>query len=443
TANIGTLWGRNPPEYLQGVRDEFCVTGPHATWTDVIKRAELLRALQSDARTDVGSRLDQIEVTKRDDTGRAEFITLEGEQHKTIRGWDFKIIVGRVLGWNWLKSSRFEITRAGSNFVFHGSGFGHGLGLCQEGAHVMAARGVSHERILEKYFPGTRVGRGTETRRVGYAASGGVTDHWKADFLGTLDPPRSGEMFIASSLSTREELRRSATLSNAHSYSQSHSAPTELAQLVSSLVYKHFVPTGRNNSARLVTISSEHFRVTYPADIARREADQVLNILESTRSDLLRRASAASIPAFLPTLEIRFNESTGDFVGRSGQPWWAAAATKGNRIEMQPLPILRRRGVLTTTLRHELAHVIINIISRDRAPRWLEEGFAIYLAGEGSMFSNYVQGGLLVTDELEKRLAHPRTQQEMRGLYAQAYLNVNQLIRSGGEGRVWKKVAES
>src|SRR6185503_11517191 len=141
TANIGTLWGRNPPEYLQGVRDEFCVTGPHATWTDVIKRAELLRALQSDARTDVGSRLDQIEVTKRDYTGRAEFITLAGEQHKTIRGWDFKIIVGRVLGWNWLKSSRFEITRAGSNFVFHGSGFGHGLGLCQEGAHVMAARG--------------------------------------------------------------------------------------------------------------------------------------------------------------------------------------------------------------------------------------------------------------------------------------------------------------
>jgi len=197
------------------------------------------------------------------------------------------------------------------------------------------------------------------------------------------------------------------------------------------------------SAPRFVTISSEHFRVTYPADLARREADQVLNILESTRSDLLRRASAASIPAFLPTLEIRFNESTGDFVGRSGQPWWAAAATKGNRIEMQPLPILRRRGVLTTTLRHELAHVIINIISRDRAPRWLEEGFAIYLAGEGSMFSNYVQGGLLVTDELEKRLAHPRTQQEMRGLYAQAYLNVNQLIRSGGEGRVWKKVAES
>ena len=78
---------------------------------------------------------------------------------KIVRGWDFKIIVGRVLGWNLLKSSRFEVSRSGANFVFRGSGFGHGLGLCQEGAHVMAARGASYQRILEKYFPGTRVGR--------------------------------------------------------------------------------------------------------------------------------------------------------------------------------------------------------------------------------------------------------------------------------------------
>src|SRR5207253_1662269 len=98
---------------------------------------------------------DQAVVSKRDETGRAEFITVEGEHRKTVRGWDFKIIVGRVLGWNILKSSRFEVSRSGSNFVFRGSGFGHGLGLCQEGAHVMAARGVSYERILEKYFPGT------------------------------------------------------------------------------------------------------------------------------------------------------------------------------------------------------------------------------------------------------------------------------------------------
>jgi len=159
TANIGTLWGITPPEYLRGVRDEYCDAGPHATWTDTIRRADLLRALQSDSRTDVGNRIDQILISKRDETGRAEWITLEGEQRKSVRGWDFKIIAGRVLGWNVLKSSRFEVARTGSNFIFRGSGFGHGLGLCQEGAHVMAARGASYQKILEKYFPGTSVSK--------------------------------------------------------------------------------------------------------------------------------------------------------------------------------------------------------------------------------------------------------------------------------------------
>ncbi|HEV8133671.1 MAG TPA: penicillin-binding transpeptidase domain-containing protein, partial [Pyrinomonadaceae bacterium] len=127
TANIRDLWGSGPAFYLRGVRDEYCDAGPHAKWTDTISRADLLRAVQSDSRTDVGNRLDQVLISKRDETGRAEFITIEGERRKTVRGWDFKIIVGRVLGWNVLKSSRFEVGRSGSSFIFRGSGFGHGL----------------------------------------------------------------------------------------------------------------------------------------------------------------------------------------------------------------------------------------------------------------------------------------------------------------------------
>jgi hypothetical protein len=166
-----------------------------------------------------------------------------------------------------------------------------------------------------------------------------------------------------------------------------------------------------------------------------------MNILESARSDFLHRASAAGLTSAIPALEIRLNDSTGDFVGRTGQPWWAAAATKGNRIELQPLAILKRRGVLNNTLRHELAHVVIDIVSRDRAPRWLEEGFAIYLAGEGRLFSHNARRNALSTTDLEKRLEHPSSQQEMRALYAQAYLAVKELVGNGGEASVWKKVA--
>jgi stage II sporulation protein D (peptidoglycan lytic transglycosylase) len=402
TANIGDLWGVTPPDYLNGVRDEYCLSGPHAHWNDVISRANLLRALQSDARTDVGNHLDQVLISRRDETGRAEFITLEGERRKTVRGWDFKIIVGRMLGWNVLKSSRFDVARAGTNFVFRGSGFGHGLGLCQEGAHVMAARGVSYQKILEKYFPGTKVKKDTETGRRGDAVSANPANRWQADIL----------------LNAR--------------VSRSRIVPASPRPPVSA------APRPRN-----LTISSEHFRVTYPADVERREADQVLNTLESARSDFMRRASSASLSNGIPLLEIRLNESTGDFTSRTGQPWWAAAATKGNRIELQPFALLKRRGVLTMTLRHELAHVFIDLISRDRAPRWLEEGFAIYLAGEGQMFSHYIRRGAMTTEELEKRLQRPGSQTEMRALYAQAYLNVSQMVRYESEASVWKKLAGS
>ncbi len=160
TADIASLWGVNvAPAHLRGGRDEFCAGMPHSAWTDAIPREQLLRALRSDARSDVGARLDAVRVQKRDRSGRAESVLVEGERRRVLRGWDFKIIVGRELGWKTLKSSRFEVARRGSDFVFRGSGFGHGLGLCQSGAHVLARRGASYRQILARYLPGVSAGQ--------------------------------------------------------------------------------------------------------------------------------------------------------------------------------------------------------------------------------------------------------------------------------------------
>jgi SpoIID/LytB domain protein len=446
TANVGTLWGVRPPEYLLGVRDEYCESGPHATWSDTISRADLLRALQSDSRTDVGSRLDAISISKRDETGRAEFVTLAGERPRTVRGWDFKIIVGRVLGWNVLKSSRFEISRSGSNFVFRGRGFGHGLGLCQEGAHVMAARGSSYQRILEKYFPGTAPR--PRSGSVSLAGPGVSTESDRDRIRKSLSVLKVPPDPVATAPGTdKEQIVALATTESLHAQSSLTRRKEWLADVFPALKGRaKFINRDAAvvsiEPARFLTISSEHFRVNYPSDVDRRDADQVLNTLEAARSDYLRRASsAASIN--LPLLEIRLNESTGDFTSRTGQPWWAAAATKGKRIELQPLRLLKQRGVLFTTLRHELAHAVIDAVSHEHAPRWLSEGFAIYLAGEGETIRQYTKRGLLLNEELEKRLQHPSSQQDMRGLYAQAYMTVANMVREQGEASVWKKLAGS
>ena len=166
TANMKTLWGADAPAYLRGVRDDYCNSGSHYRWTDVITSQQLANALRSDARTDVGQTIRDLAITSYDDSGRAQLISIAGDRIRAISGWEFKLIVGRSLGWNVLKSSRFNVSRVGSQFVFRGGGFGHGLGLCQEGSHVMAQRGHSFQQILAHYFPGTSVGEKKVWKRV-------------------------------------------------------------------------------------------------------------------------------------------------------------------------------------------------------------------------------------------------------------------------------------
>lgn len=60
-----------------------------------------------------------------------------------------------------LYSSAFDVTVSdaadgkGKVFTLNGRGWGHGVGLCQIGAAVMASRGFTYEQILSHYFPGS------------------------------------------------------------------------------------------------------------------------------------------------------------------------------------------------------------------------------------------------------------------------------------------------
>jgi stage II sporulation protein D len=54
-----------------------------------------------------------------------------------------------------LRSTYFTVEDAGAEVVLRGRGFGHGVGLSQEGAFRMARLGYSVEEILRHYYPGT------------------------------------------------------------------------------------------------------------------------------------------------------------------------------------------------------------------------------------------------------------------------------------------------
>ncbi len=446
TANIATLWGAPAPIYLRGVRDDFCATMPHRRWIQTIPANQLAKALQSDERTDAGAKLESIVVSKRDATGRAEMITIEGSRRRVIRGWDFKLIVGRSLGWQMIKSSRFEVARAGGDFVFRGGGFGHGLGLCQEGAHVAARRGMNYRRILNHYFPGARLNRIPPTE------IGGLFKSYR------IPPPAGGGLF-------KPDLQNGRHFFESHHRQvEDRSSPTCLRQkprkagfeqsttcrwwdsgsifAVGRLGLNNPPPAGGGIREKRRSLSSEHFRVSFPSNADTRSVENALRVLESAREDLLRRLEKASLRIAEPgPFEVIIHATTADFIAATGQSGWAAGVTRGRRIELQPLPLLRRRGILNTTLRHEFAHAVIEALGQSRAPRWLAEGLAIHVAGEAAKLPRIEDKTILSREELERRLAQPASVAEMRELYAMAYREVRAMIQAEGEAAVWRRVA--
>jgi SpoIID/LytB domain protein len=124
-------------------------------WTKRLSVAEANRMVQG---LGVGE-LRHIRVLSRGVSGRATLVELAGTAgRRAIRG---ELRIRRLFG-N-LRSSMFlvkELTSANGRptaFVFQGGGWGHGVGMCQTGAIGMADAGKSYQRILQHYYPGSKL----------------------------------------------------------------------------------------------------------------------------------------------------------------------------------------------------------------------------------------------------------------------------------------------
>jgi stage II sporulation protein D len=157
TSSARDVWSSADPAYLVSVTDSGAASGAHRGWRFTPAGPALIAALNADPRTRVGSRLTRIDVLRRDRAGRAQLIALDGERAPVIASEELRLVLNRAFGPRALRSTRFTVRRTDTGFEFTGSGFGHGVGLCQAGALARIKAGASVTEVLAHYFPGTGV----------------------------------------------------------------------------------------------------------------------------------------------------------------------------------------------------------------------------------------------------------------------------------------------
>ncbi|HLC15168.1 MAG TPA: SpoIID/LytB domain-containing protein [Thermodesulfovibrionia bacterium] len=131
-------------------------------WTVKFTTEELGQIIQQRSGIDFG-RLRTLTPVERGDSGRIIRLRIEGTKQTIIVGKELEI--RKWLSESHLYSSCFVVdTERDSHgeaktFTLHGAGWGHGVGLCQIGAAVMALNGKTYAEILQHYFPGTTLER--------------------------------------------------------------------------------------------------------------------------------------------------------------------------------------------------------------------------------------------------------------------------------------------
>ncbi len=121
-----------------------------------------------------------------------------------------------------------------------------------------------------------------------------------------------------------------------------------------------------------------HDRAAFPLRITLPQQDEPTRPALTTLAQAALRAVATALDAPLTTpIALRFHPSVESYQRATGQPWFTSGATRGHVVDLLPLTVLRQRGLLESTLRHELAHALTSE-QLQRAPLWMQEGVATW-----------------------------------------------------------------
>lgn len=146
TANSEDVWGSKLP-YLRSVNDTFSVKMPNAKWERKMAKDDWLTYLKIKHNYPI-----------QDSNARWLALTFKQDNRKPyLEANNIKVPLKNVRTDLQLKSTFFSIYNQGDSVIFKGRGFGHGVGMCQEGAMRMAKLGYKYPDVINFYYQKTQL----------------------------------------------------------------------------------------------------------------------------------------------------------------------------------------------------------------------------------------------------------------------------------------------
>jgi stage II sporulation protein D len=142
TVNAKDVWGKDVP-YLVSIEDSFSVGCKNYQWEKYIKLKDWLNYFRNKGLNIKDKEIEDALINFSQQEGRKT--DLLGIPLTTIRK-DFN-----------LKSTYFDVQKWGGEVKLTGKGYGHGVGMSQEGAIKMCEEGYEYWEVIEHYFKGVKV----------------------------------------------------------------------------------------------------------------------------------------------------------------------------------------------------------------------------------------------------------------------------------------------
>ena len=138
TVSSDYVWSKKL-ECMESIKDTFCLNSSQATWKKTISKATWVQYLSQQTKKSISS-------VKSSD--------LNFNQYQRKEYYQFgnnKVRLVKIRSKFKLKSTYFSVHDIGDKVVLIGKGYGHGVGLCQEGGIVMA-KTHSYKEVLHHYY---------------------------------------------------------------------------------------------------------------------------------------------------------------------------------------------------------------------------------------------------------------------------------------------------